>query len=264
MLGRAAGSGHRQLLRASGGSPGVAGPVRALRVYPRLVPGTFLARPNRFVARVRLRGKVVRCHVPDPGRLEELLVKGAKVLLAPADGPGRGTTHDLVLVRHAGVWVSCNSHIANRFVHHLLARRLLPEFRRYRRVEPEVQLADSRFDFRLQDGPSTCWLEVKSCNLVVDRQARFPDAPTLRGGRHLATLARARHHGDRACVLFIIGRPDASSFAPNAGTDPEFALALAVAAAKGVEILAYTVRFVQGTMRLGRKVQVALAPSAAP
>ena len=238
-------------------------PSASLRVYDRLVPGTFLSRPNRFVAKVRVRGRTIPCHVPDPGRLEELLVKGARVLLAPGLAGGRTTESDLVLVRHKGIWVSVNSQLPTAFVRHLLENRILPEFSRYTKVEPEVNLGHSRLDFLLRSGESRCYVEVKGASLVVGRRALFPDAPTERGSRHLAELAQARHRGDRACVLFIIQRPDADRFSPNATTDPEFAMSLAVAAAKGVEVYAYTTRVKDGTISLGRKVQVELAPSSA-
>jgi sugar fermentation stimulation protein A len=103
-------------------------------------------------------------------------------------------------------------------------------------------LGRSRFDFALRDlrGAETL-VEVKSVTLVEDGVALFPDAPTVRGARHLSELEDYVRAGGRALVLFVVQRGDARAVAPNARTDPRFARALLSAARAGVMLRA--VRF---------------------
>ena len=74
-----------------------------------LEPGRFVRRLNRFVAEVRVGERTARAHVANSGRLAELLVEGAEVRVQPVAAGHRATTHDLLLVRHRGTWVSIDS-----------------------------------------------------------------------------------------------------------------------------------------------------------
>ncbi len=237
----------------------------------RLRQGIFLERPNRFVARVAVDGLEETVHVANPGRMTELLVPGAPVWLAEKAGPLRKTRFQLALVAHRGVGlVSVDSNLPNRLVHSLLMTGAIPEFAGYDLVAKEVKFGQSRFDFRLDAGSAAgsatgsrkppCFLEVKSVNLVVGREARFPDAPTLRGARHLAELAEAHKAGYRAAVLFVIQRDDAISFAPHVETDPAFGEAFRNALEAGVEAYAYTCRLDPGGIALARRVPVKVHP----
>jgi sugar fermentation stimulation protein A len=116
----------------------------------------------------------------------------------------------------------------------------------------------SRLDFRLEGLGGACWVEVKSVTLVEDGVARFPDAPTERGARHLQELARAVEEGDRAAVVFIVQRADAGSFAPNDGADREFGRVLRAAASAGVEVFAWSCRVSRQAIEVARRVPVDL------
>ncbi len=236
-----------------------------------LYQGIFLERPNRFVAKVAVGGQEETVHVANPGRMTELLVPGAPVWLAEKverggkDAMGgkagkagkaaksRKTRFQLTLVDHRGVGlISVDSNLPNRLVYSLLMARSIPEFAEYDLVAKEVKFRQSRFDFR--------YLEVKSVNLVVGREARFPDAPTLRGVRHLAELAQARREGYRAAVLFVIQRDDPVSFAPHVETDPAFGEAFRNALQAGVEAYAYTCRLDPGGIAFAHRVPVKVHP----
>jgi sugar fermentation stimulation protein A len=188
----------------------------------------------------RLRdGRRVRAHLADPGRLRELLVAGAPLRLRPAPRGGlRSTRHTVSLVRAPGrpaTWVSINSTFANRLAGNLLAAGRVPGIGRGWTIRREFPRGGSRFDFLLtRERERGILVEVKSPSLVVERVARFPDAPTLRGARHLRELEEEVRSGGRALVLFIVQRPDARAVAPNSMTDPGFARALASAARSGV------------------------------
>jgi sugar fermentation stimulation protein A len=210
---------------------------------PALVPAIFLSRPNRFLLRVRLQsGRRVRAHLADPGRLRELLLPGAALRLrkAPTSGIGsnRSTRYTVALVRAAEPprpWVCIHSTHANRLAGALLAQGRVPGLGAGWTIRREVTRGRSRFDFLLlRRGEREVLVEVKSPSLVVESVARFPDAPTLRGARHLKELARVVREGGRALVLFIVQREDAEAVAPNRVTDPSFARALASAARAGV------------------------------
>lgn len=203
-------------------------------------PARFCQRLNRFVAQVEIDGEIVSAHVPTSGRLGELLLPGADVQVRRGVNPKRKTAWDLMLVKTGDTWVSLDSRLPNYLVGQLLREDELPPFAGARDIKPEYKYGESRLDFAFTDGEGQRTLvEVKSVTLVEECVAMFPDAPTLRGTRHLEELARAVGEGYRAAVLFIIQRDDATSFAPNHRTDPAFAQALRRAKEAGVEIYAW-------------------------
>lgn len=203
----------------------------------RLIDARFVARLNRFRVRVDRDGTAADAHLPNPGRLEELLVPGAAVRLLPASAPYRTTAYDVLAVRRGGQWVCLDTRLANVVVGEALEAHALPGFSRYREIRPEARWRDSRFDFLLED-PGRCWIEVKSCSLVRGGRALFPDAPTLRGTKHVDHLAALARRGDRAALVFVVMRR-ADRLSPNDGRDPAFGEALRKAVGVGVEIHAW-------------------------
>ena len=202
----------------------------------------FLARPNRFTCLVRLpcQRTPVRAHLPDPGRLRELLQPGVRVWVEPKSGALRKTAYQMWLVEKDRTLVSLNTGLPNLLVQEALSQGSLPEFARYTTWERERRSGESRLDFYLADADETCWVEVKSVTLVEDGRGLFPDAPTARGRKHLAELIRLRRGGARAVALFVAQRADAHSVSANHNTDPAFAAALRDAHRHGVETIAYT------------------------
>jgi sugar fermentation stimulation protein A len=205
------------------------GPLKAAR---------FLRRDNRFRVVVEVGRQPVMAHLPNSGRLSELLTPGRELRLASMPHAHRKTPYDLKLVRYAGVWVSVDARLPNPLFAEAFRAESLPGFEGYNRLQAEVTIGDSRIDFLLTRLAERCWVETKSVTLVEKGIARFPDAPTLRGRRHLATLVHAVERGDRAAVVFVVQRPDAYAFGPHAEADPLFAQALRQALAAGVAILA--------------------------
>ncbi len=234
-----------------------------------VAPATFLERPNRYVVYARLHesGEVVRAHCPDPGRLQELLIPGAVVHVDAAKAIGqRTTTHTLRFVEHPenGQLVSLNTQLPNAVFREGLSQQFFPQFKNYTNIESEVMLTGaegvrSRIDFRLSDEQGAiCWVEVKSASLVIDGVALFPDAPTVRGRRHVDELAQRSEQGETAAIVFIIQRPDATQFSPYIERDPEFAAALCNARRHKVAIYAYTCALTTHTIQLDRSVPVRL------
>jgi sugar fermentation stimulation protein A len=235
----------------------------------RVEPATFLERPNRYVIHARLHrsGEIVRAHCPDPGRLQELLIPGAVVHLDQASLLTRRTTHTLRFVEHpeSGQLVSLNTQLPNAVFREGWEGGFFPQLRDYAQIRHEVSLpasqegVTSRIDFQLinEDG-RICWVEVKSASLVIDNVARFPDAPTLRGRRHVDELIERVHTREEAAVIFIVQRPDALCFSPFTERDPAFAAALARAADSGVSIYAYTCALTTQSIHLAQEIPVVL------
>ncbi|HHS97593.1 MAG TPA: DNA/RNA nuclease SfsA [Chloroflexi bacterium] len=209
---------------------------------PRTVEGRFVRRENRFRITVDVDGRVESAHLPNSGRLSELLVPGRRCYLVPRSSPQRRTPYDLLLVDYDGVLVSVDARLPNPLFAEAVAAGRLAPFVGTTVVEREVRRGESRLDFRLGGPWGTCWVEVKSVTLVEGGLALFPDAPTKRGRRHLEDLAALAGEGYRAAAVFVVQRPDADAFAPNRRADPAFAQGLAEARASGVEVYAYRCR----------------------
>lgn len=199
-----------------------------------MVRGTFLARVNRFTVEVWVNGRRDRAHLPNPGRLSDVLQPGRVVLLRPAR-PGRRTSWTAVAADLGEFLVSLDSTLPNRSFPRFLALGVIPELRGSHIAAKEPRLGAGRTDFLLWRGDQKIWVEVKSVTLVEDGVALFPDAPTTRGTRHLWELAARAQAGEEAFVVFVVQRPDAQRFKPNDPVDPHFAEALACAVSLGVQ-----------------------------
>lgn len=222
---------------------------------PPLVSGRFVRRDNRFRVAVEVKGKTVAAHLPNSGRLTELLTPGRLCWLVEfPDVAQRKTRFDLKLVEYGGVSVSVDARLPNSLIAEAVAAGQLVPFRGYDHVSREVQRGGSRLDFCLSKPASTCWVEVKSVTLVEDGTARFPDAPTPRGARHLRELSAAVQGGAQAAAVFVIQRPDAQRFTPHTQADPAFAAALREAASAGVDVHAWTCEV--GTQAIAIATQV--------
>jgi sugar fermentation stimulation protein A len=230
-----------------------------MKIAAKLIPAIFVKRDNRFRVTVRVEGDLVWAHLPNSGRLRELLVSGQHVLLAAAQAPGRLTSYDLLTVDLDGTLVSIDARLPSRLLYESLRADRLEEFAGYAEVWREVNYGQSRLDLVLEGGPDggRCFIEAKSVTLVEDGVALFPDAPTQRGRRHLGELARARAEGHRAAVVFVVQRDDATSFSPHDEADPAFGQALREAVQAGVEVYAYKCRVSEEEVKLDAPLSVA-------
>ncbi|MCR5255527.1 MAG: DNA/RNA nuclease SfsA [Acetatifactor sp.] len=204
--------------------------------YKRIVEGTFLDRPNRFVAHVLISedkdSKKETVHVKNTGRCKELLLPGVSVRLEESDNPDRKTKYDLVMVKKEGIgWINMDSQAPNKVVYEWLKKQ------DFTYVKPEYTYGRSRIDFYMEKGDDRYLMEVKGCTLEVDGIGFFPDAPTERGSKHLRELTKAVEEGYKACIAFVIQMPGVNEVRPNDLTDPEFAFAYREAVAKGVRVL---------------------------
>ena len=203
------------------------------------VKGIFKSRPNRFIAEVEVNDDIEIAHVPNTGRCRELLVEDAVVWLKPSDNPKRKTKFSLHFVENKGALVSLYSQQANSIVYDAILDGKVRELEGYPIHQREKTVDDSRIDIYLADENEECYVEVKGVTLIVDGEARFPDAPTQRGAKHLKELTKLKKEGNRCCVFFLIQHPIGKFFRPNWQNDPDFSQALVDAYDSGVEILVY-------------------------
>ena len=223
--------------------------------YPNMVPGIFLARPNRFIAHVEIHGQEEIVHVKNTGRCRELLPKGAEVFCQRSDDPNRKTKFDLITVRKGERLINMDSQAPNTAAGEWLKNGGLGEITD---LKAEYRHGDSRFDFSFLKDGRRCFLEVKGVTLENDGVCAFPDAPTERGAKHLRGLTRAVQEGYGGYVLFVIQMADVKYLHPNDTTDPAFGTALREAAANGVQVLAMDCAVTEDTMEIRLPVPVKL------
>lgn len=223
--------------------------------YDNMVPGIFLARPNRFIAHVQIDGQVEICHVKNTGRCRELLVPGCTVYCQQANNPARKTKYDLIAVRKGDRLINMDSQAPNKAAGEWLRAGGLGEISELR---AEVKQGDSRFDFSFMKDGKRCFLEVKGCTLETDGVCAFPDAPTERGAKHIRGLTALAREGYGAYILFVIQMSDVKYIRPHDETDPEFGRALREAAENGVQVIAMDCAVSEDSMEVRLPVLVRL------
>jgi sugar fermentation stimulation protein A len=208
---------------------------------------------------VEVAGQPLCAHLPNSGRLGELLVPGCRALLVERQGAQRKTGYDLYMVELNRRWVSVDARLPNDLVAEALRAGRLTPLAGYPTMRREVPFGHSRLDLLLEaPDKSPCLIEVKSVTLVVDGLACFPDAVTLRGRRHVQELAGAIEAGYRAAMVFVVQRDDALGLRTHDESDPGFGRALRDAAGRGVEVYAYGCRVEPGRVEIDRSLPVHL------
>ena len=202
-----------------------------------LVCARFISRPNRYLAEVELDGERVTVHVHDPGRLKELLYPDNDCLIKYAAGPQRKTSWDMIAAKKGEEYVLVHSGYHRYLAENLLKSPKHNPFGEFVQIKPEVKYGNSRIDFHAQVAATgeSIWVEVKGCSLSEDGIAKFPDAPTVRGTRHLEELIEIKEKGERSGVLILV-LSEADIFEPKWDTDPKFAKTFYRALQVGVEI----------------------------
>ena len=223
--------------------------------YENMVAGRFLARPNRFIAKIEIDGQEETVHVKNTGRCKELLPAGAGVWCRYDPNPKRKTKYDLITVVKGERLINMDSQAPNAAAKEWLLGGGLGEIEN---LKAEAFCGDSRFDFSFMKDGKQCYLEVKGVTLENDGVCAFPDAPTERGAKHLRGLTELAQKGYGAYALFVIQMADVKYLHPNDDTDPAFGKALREAAAAGVQILAMDCAITEDTMEIRLPVLVKL------
>lgn len=224
--------------------------------YGQVIEGTFLERPNRFIAYCYIDGIREKVHVKNTGRCKELLIPGTKVYLSVSDNPERSTRCDLIAVMKGERLVNMDSQVPNDVAAEGL--RKIPMFSNVTEIKREFRYGNSRIDIMATDSDNRYLIEVKGVTLENDDVARFPDAPTERGAKHLRELISSKDNGYVPCVLFVVQMEDIKSFGPNWDTDPVFSRTLKDAYESGVNVLAYGCDVTPDSIELSEAIDLEL------
>ncbi|MGI6334046.1 MAG: DNA/RNA nuclease SfsA [Saccharofermentanales bacterium] len=227
--------------------------------YENIRPAIFLHRPNRFIAEIELDGRVENCHVKNTGRCQELLIPGVQVWVQEQDSHKRKTKYDLITVQKGDRLVNIDSQVPNKVVARWLPHSGL--FGNLAAIHQEFRFGSSRFDFCVEEERQRVLIEVKGVTLEQNGVALFPDAPTMRGVKHLRELVTAVEQGYGAVVLFLIQMKNVSRMEPNWQTHSEFGHALTAARSAGVKILALDCYVTPDSIVPGGNVEVNLVPN---
>lgn len=226
--------------------------------YGEIVHGQFGRWINRFIAEVTINGVIERVHIKNTGRLKELFLPNAEVLLECSDNQNRKTKYSLTAVAKNGRWVNIDSQAPNMVAFEALKEGKIAEFGVVGTVKREVTYGASRFDLYFEQGNQKRFIEVKGVTLEKDGIAMFPDAPTTRGTKHVLELAKAAQEGYKCAILFVVQLKGCRLFVPNRETDSAFADALLQAKQAGVQILAYDTIVTEEELVLDHSIPVEL------
>ncbi|WP_214045101.1 DNA/RNA nuclease SfsA [Methanomethylovorans sp.] len=209
--------------------------------------GTLVSRPNRFLAIVNIATpygeKCEKVHVHDPGRLTDILYPGNRLLLRKASGKNRKTEWDLIAGKAGDGFVLIHSGYHRQISMWVLDNNIIESLANTEKVLPEQVLGKNRLDYLLESAGRRTWIEVKGCTLAENGMAMFPDAPTMRGRRHVEGLIKAVQAGDRAMMMILVFRQEAQCFTAHEKIDPDFAAAFKRALEEEVQVHPLTFMF---------------------
>lgn len=221
------------------------------------VRATFVKRPNRFQGYVHYEGETIMVHVPNTGRVQEILLPGTTVILRKEDNPNRKTAFSLIAGYKGEALINIDSQIPNKVVEEALQMGMIEKLRKYPIIKREKFYGKSRFDFLLEnEAGEKYYLEVKGVTLEKDGMASFPDAPTVRGARHVEELMEVKKEGHGAGVMFVLQMEGMDAFTPAYEKDPLFSSTLHRAKIEGVDLFAYGCTITEDSLTLSYEVPV--------
>ncbi len=219
----------------------------------------FLERLNRFVAKVILNEEEILVHVKNTGRCKELLIAGRLGYLVKSHNEKRKYKYDLVAIYKDDLLVNIDSQLPNKVVYDFIKAENL--FKNIVTIKREVTFKNSRFDIYVEyinknEEIEKAFIEVKGVTLFDGKSARFPDAPTQRGTKHLLELVEAKKEGYKAFVFFLVQAEGIKSFSGNSEMDKAFCDALNIAYQNGVEVICYNSIVTSCDVNINEKVEI--------
>lgn len=231
-----------------------------MRFEQTLIPGILLKRYKRFLADIQIKsGEIVTAHCTNSGSMKSCLEANAPVYISPAKNPSRKTKFTWEMIYINDNWIGINTMIPNVIAYESIVQEKIKKISGYRKVVREVKFGDSRFDLFAEKENEKCFIEVKNVTLKEGRFARFPDAITTRGKKHLETLIEVRKNGIRAVMLYIIQRSDVEIFGPAWNIDPDYSQSLLKASQNGVEIITLRVKVSPTKIIIDKELPINLA-----
>jgi len=235
-------------------------PSRLIK-WPDLIPGTLIKRYKRFLADIILDdGGVITAHCPNSGSMKTCSEPGMRVWVSESSNPKRKLPYTWEMIEMPTSMVGVNAILPNTLVRNAIICGQIPEINGYSELISEVTTSDgTRLDLCARAiNQKPCYIEIKNCTYIENGHARFPDAVTVRGKKHVMELDRLVKEGFRGIIFFIIQRMDAEIFSPADHIDPGYGDSLRMAAANGVEILAYDTLIDLNGINVRRSIQVIL------
>jgi sugar fermentation stimulation protein A len=228
-------------------------------IYNHVFTGTFIERINRFIAKVVIDNKEELVHVRNTGRCKEILLPGTRVFLEKSFSPHRKTAYSLISAYKEDALINIDSQIPNKVVYDALLTDKIQEIRKIDLLKREVTFEKSRFDLYFESHWCTRgFIEVKGVTLEENGVAKFPDAPTERGRKHILEMIKAVEQGYQGFLFFLIQLKGCHTFTPNDLMDPAFGQALRLAYEGGVNILCYDSHVGENSIHIGDKVPILL------
>ncbi|MDD4363732.1 MAG: DNA/RNA nuclease SfsA, partial [Atribacterota bacterium] len=126
------------------------------------------------------------------------------------------------------------------------------------KLKREVSYCSSRFDIMYENISQKGFIEVKGVTLEKDCIAQFPDAPTIRGTRHIQELIKSSQEGYNSYIVFVIQMKGVKYFCPNDKMDPEFGTALRRAHSLNVKIMAFDCTVEKDSIAIDQPVETIL------
>lgn len=223
-------------------------------IYNNIYPGEFIERLNRFVARVIVENEIQLVHVKNTGRCKELLIPGVKIFLEKSDNPNRKTKYSLISVYKGDVLINMDSQVPNDVIYHGVLNGDIKGFDNLKLLKREQTFGKSRFDMYYETESSKGYIEVKGVTLEDQGIARFPDAPTTRGTKHVNELVEAQELGYINYIVFLIQLSPVHLFTPNEEKDLPFATALRNAHQSGVQVICMTSSITENSIELLKEI----------
>lgn len=208
-------------------------------IYKNIIPAIFIKRDNRFIATCLVNGSYEKVYVPNTGRCKELLINGVPIYLQLSNDSNRKTKYTLISVYKDDILINIDSQVPNKVIFEGLRDNTLDFGFNINFIKPEKTFNNSRFDFYIEGDSNKGFIEVKGVTLEKNGIAYFPDAPTLRGLKHIRKLIELKKDNYFAAIIFLIQLDGIKLFRPNYLMQRDFALALKDAFSNGVKILCY-------------------------
>jgi sugar fermentation stimulation protein A len=201
-----------------------------------VVQANFISRENRFIAFVKYNDEIIRCHLPNPGRMVELFNRDVKVWIRFHNKNNRKTKASLVAIELNDELIQLDTNLVFNLIPTAFEEGIIIGYEKFRVIKKEITLGNHRFDLLLSDGNREIVAEVKSTTRVVNNEACFPDAVSKRASSHVKTLTELKLQGTDTMIIFVVYRR-ANSFLPCHEIDPKFSKELMNAIKNNVSIL---------------------------
>lgn len=225
-------------------------------IYENIKKAKFISRPNRFIAHIEIDGKIEIAHVKNTGRCKELLVPNATIYVQEINSVKRKTKYDIISVYKSTRLINMDSQVPNKvFESWVKEGNFLPDITK---IKAETTYKSSRFDFYIEAGGKKIFVEVKGVTLEDNNIVLFPDAPTLRGLKHINELIHCAENGYEAYIVFVVQMSDVNCFMPNDITHSAFGQALRLAKQRGVNIMAVDCFVTENSITINKEVKVVL------